>query len=486
MEAYLRTFHEEYIGTVEKFVPAQARAQLIRYSLLPAPVTGYVSTQLGAGYEYGLGDERISTRRSSRRIEELFVDGPPWLARVGPMFLIGGRNIGFARLTLEGGFPFRFTDEAADVYFHEVRFKTGTWSRDVQYAQLFGDRREESWSEPEAVRRAKDEVLAAMLDLQQSAARRVDLGTYLQTFKERLVLVLGDFNKGRDRLEAIRVALGRAGYHAVLLDEIPEEPNYDLPQKFQAVAAVCRFLVFEDSTPAGHIGEMFLAETLHSVRILLREGEQTSTFMTRGMGLTSKVVREWSYDPENLEAVIDEAVSWAEEVVTELAERRDVIYPWRSETAGAEVPEAGGARPPHRRRGTPMGASRCEGNRGRKPRLTPFPRNHAHRRSLLAHGVRQLRRGARGHVEARSSLLRLGLPHGRLRAPPARSPCRDPNSFLACAMALALANYDPTNQYSGIQTLGMAATCWLTWCRGGRRTQARLDALSQERPPSPS
>ena len=49
MEVYLRTFHEEYIGTVETFVPAEARAQLIRYSLLPVPVTGYVSTQLGAG-----------------------------------------------------------------------------------------------------------------------------------------------------------------------------------------------------------------------------------------------------------------------------------------------------------------------------------------------------------------------------------------------------------------------------------------------------
>jgi hypothetical protein len=48
---------------------------------------------------------------------------------------------------------------------------------------------------------------------------------------------------------------------------------------------------------------------------------------------------------------------------------------------------------------------------------------------------------------------------------PARSPCRDPNTFLACAMALALASYDPTNPYAGIQTLGMIGTCWLTWCR---------------------
>jgi hypothetical protein len=124
-----------------------------------------------------------------------------------------------------------------------------------------------------------------------------------------------------------------AGYHAVLLDEVPEEPNYDLRQKFQAVAAVCRFLVFEDSTPAGQIAEMFLADALHSVRIVLREGERKSTFMTQGMGLTSKVVREWSYDPATLDAVIAEAVEWAETMVTELAEQRSRTYPWRSETA---------------------------------------------------------------------------------------------------------------------------------------------------------
>jgi hypothetical protein len=48
---------------------------------------------------------------------------------------------------------------------------------------------------------------------------------------------------------------------------------------------------------------------------------------------------------------------------------------------------------------------------------------------------------------------------------PARSPCRDPNGFLACGLLFALANFDLANQYSGIQTLGLIGTCWLTWCR---------------------
>jgi hypothetical protein len=328
MEKYLCTFQDEYVRSVEQYVPEELRRRLLRYSLLPASVVGFVSTQLGAGYEYRAGEPGINVERHSRRVEEIFVGGPPWLAKVGPMFAIGGSNIGIARLTLEGGFPFRFTDEAADVYFYEVRFKAGTWQRDVLYAQLFANRLAEFWSEAEAIRRAKDEVLAAQLDLQQLAVLSVDLGTYLRTFKERTVLVLGDFNRGRTRLEAIRDSLGAMGYNAVLLDEIPEEPSYDPRQKFQAVAPVCRFLIFEDSTPSGHIAEMVLGSQLDSIRVVLREGERKSTFMTQGMGLTSTVVREWSYTRENLDSILVEAVGWAESRVEELAKERQYVYPW--------------------------------------------------------------------------------------------------------------------------------------------------------------
>ena len=151
METYLATFHEEYVATVEGYVPEGARSRLTRYSLLPAvQVTGYVSTQLGAGYEYREGDGGISIIR------------------------------GVAA---------------------SVSFKAGTWSRDVLFAYLFATRQEGFWSEAHAVRRAKDEVLPALLDLQQSAARSLDLGTYLRTFEKRTILVLGDFKHGRDALK---------------------------------------------------------------------------------------------------------------------------------------------------------------------------------------------------------------------------------------------------------------------------------------------
>lgn len=339
MENYLRTFQDEYVRSVEQYIPQELRKRLLRYSLLPTSVLGFVSTQLGAGYEYRTGEPGIKVERHSRRIEEIFVGGPPWLAKLGPMFAIGGTNTGFARLTLEGAFPFRFTSEAADVDFYEVRFKAGTWQRDVLYAHLFANRLAEFWSEAEAVRRAKDEVLTAQLDLHQLAVLSIDLGTYLRRFKERTVLVLGSFDQGRSRLEAIRDSLTRAGYNAVLLDEIPEQPSYDLRQKFQAVAAVCRFLVFEDSNPSGHIAEMVLGSQLDSIRIILREGERKSTFMTQGLGLTSTVVREWSYAPEDLDVVLVEAVEWAEGTFAELAKQRQTVYPWLAPDEPSESSE---------------------------------------------------------------------------------------------------------------------------------------------------
>jgi hypothetical protein len=73
---YLERFHGEYTDTVERFIKSPERDGLLRYSLLPATVTGYVSTNFGAGFEYRPGKFRIETRLSSRRIEDLCLEPP--------------------------------------------------------------------------------------------------------------------------------------------------------------------------------------------------------------------------------------------------------------------------------------------------------------------------------------------------------------------------------------------------------------------------
>lgn len=71
MRVYLGTFHDTYSQTVEQYLAADVRANLLRRSLLPVRVLGYVSTQLGAGYEYFEGERRyrrVAEARASRSL----------------------------------------------------------------------------------------------------------------------------------------------------------------------------------------------------------------------------------------------------------------------------------------------------------------------------------------------------------------------------------------------------------------------------------
>lgn len=335
MESYLRAFHDEYTGTADRFLTAGQRARLLRYGLRPAQITGYVSTDSGAGYEYRVGEHAISTKRGSQPVEELWAAAPRRLLNVGPILAIGGERVVMHGGTMIGAFPFRFIARPADVTLVGTYFQAEGWSRNATYAQLFTTRTEEFWSEAQAVRRAKDEIFVAMVDVQQSDRYEVDLGTYLGEFKQRTVLLLGDFNHGRERLTVLRAVLDGMGYSTVLLDEVPEDPNYDLRQKFQAVASVSRFLVFDDSSPAGQIAELMLARNLDAIGIVLRETAKASSFMTAGLDLTSGVMGEWNYNLATAKETVSEAVAWAEAKVASLATNRDRLFPWRDEQPSA-------------------------------------------------------------------------------------------------------------------------------------------------------
>jgi hypothetical protein len=329
LHRYLDVFQTEYIESVERFVPADLRDSLLRYSLRKHGVRGYVSTSWGTGFEYVSDASGITVVHGSRRVEELLFDAPAWIRKRPLAIALSGPD---ATVTsrIKGAFPIHLTAEQASARLIGMKVTVGAWSREVILAELFGSRRAEDWSETTALRRAKDEVLVAAFDVKQSRADQVDLGTYLARFKGQTVLVLGDFNHGRGRLNAVCDSLLRAGYKPVLLDQIPEEPNYDLHQKFMAVASVVRFLVFDDTTPSGHLIELMRAEQLRAVVIILREEGSQSSFMTRGAALTSSVVHELTFTDSSLDEVVSSGTAWAERKLTELKQERDDIYPWRA------------------------------------------------------------------------------------------------------------------------------------------------------------
>jgi len=338
MSQYINVFNKTYIETTERFLPAGLAESLHRYPLLSGGIIGYVSTQFGAAIEYLGGNESyIKLLRSSSRIEDLFTGAPTRIRKTRPMFKIGGENITFANLTLRGAFPFRLTSDHASVRFISVRFEAERWAKEVAYAEIYSDRTVGFWSELNAVARAKDEVFLAFLDIKEAEKRSVSLVDYLSKFKERTVLVLGDYGfEGRKRLEEIKTSLEGLGYAPILLDEIPDDFHYSLPQKAVAVGSVVRFVVVDDSSKSGHLVEYSHAVNNRWVTIVLRYEGSDGSFMTRGESNYSKVVSECDYNQATMGKIIESAVQWAEGAISSLKEAGKKTYPWRDVSQGTK------------------------------------------------------------------------------------------------------------------------------------------------------
>jgi hypothetical protein len=332
LKAYLGALHASYLETVDEYVKEEEHRPLFpRLSLLDRRLVGYVSTTFGVGYEYFREAGRISTERSSKRVEDMFVKAPPWIRRTPALVNFSGTSRGdVAYASFKGRFPFRLHSEAASVSFRGVVFRVGQWFQLVEFAEIFGDRRAENWTDAKAVGRAKDEVFQGILVIERAERKSLSLDDYLTAFKQRTVLCLGDFGvDGRSRLEAVQSALRDLGYDPIRLDELPEFPEYNLVQKAVAVGSVAKFIVVEDSSPSGHLVEFNLVQDNNWIAIVLREEGRRSTWMTAGAQEYSTVLRERTYLPGRVAEVLREEVQWAEKRVQELGPVIEELYPWR-------------------------------------------------------------------------------------------------------------------------------------------------------------
>jgi hypothetical protein len=161
----------------------------------------------------------------------------------------------------------------------------------------------------------------------------MSISDYLERFKQGHVLILGDFGaQGVERIERIKELLGARGYYGFTLSDVQEVPEYDLRQKLTAVAPVCRFILVDDSSRAGQAAELPIIEMLRVTTIVMRLRGSQSTFVTRGLSITSNVILEVDYDLTDIEQVLNEAVQWVESRIGELQDRFSRTYPWRSTT----------------------------------------------------------------------------------------------------------------------------------------------------------
>jgi hypothetical protein len=319
-----------------RFFSAEQAKRLLHNSLLPATITCYVSTQFGVGFEYSSAAEtKIKTVRGSARVEDLFVQSPPRLREIGTHFNISAPDCVLGNFTLTGWFPFRLSREEASVTFWGMRFKSEAlkWTRYVEYAEIFGDRRASRWSLEAAQNRAKDEVLAALFQSQRAEKANKKIEEYVSSFREKMVLLLGTYDSvGESRLRSIATCLEELGYDPVLVKDIPDFEHYDLTQKVNVIGGVSRFIIIDDTSPSGHLTEFEVCRSNRWVTLLLRANGIHSTWMTAGASIASNVILEASYDPSNPKPAVEESTKWAEKCLSELEKKFNALYPWRMES----------------------------------------------------------------------------------------------------------------------------------------------------------
>jgi len=328
---YLESFHVTLQSTADQYLKPEYHKRLLHLSYLPATIKGYVSTQFGIAIEYIPSDSTsVEVVLGSQRAEDLLFQAPKKIRHIGPHFNLGGSMCSMTNLHLKGAFPLRLTREAASISLFSVSFSAGPWKRIIHYAQLFGCRKAEDWSVAQAVARAKDEVLAAIVELKRANSSGVSLDQYIAYHKTRTVLVLGDYStEGLIRLNAISKELESLGYNPILVKDIPDHPHQDISQKVVAIGAIARFIVVDDSSASGHLVEIPICKQNNWITILMRLDGTGGSWMTAGVSNYSNVILEIPYTRDSIRDALIEGTKWAEDKIGSLEQKLYNIYPWR-------------------------------------------------------------------------------------------------------------------------------------------------------------
>ncbi len=345
LQEYLDVFNRTLRETAEQYLPPELQGNLFHLALLPAHIVAYLSTQFGLAIEYRSveqadnGKTTIRFKKGSDRVENLLFPIPPPMRSIGTAMSIGGSNVRMSEVSISGLVPFRLENSQASVFMEDSVVESSTFytsgipykfRKHVRYAEVFGNREKDNWSREKAVRRAMDEVLAALSEIKRSELKNISISEFIETLKSKTVLLLGAYDsEGLKRLRGISSSLVALGYEPLLIKDVPDIQAYNLSQKLEAIGPMARFIVIDDSLPSGHLIEVEICRRHDWVTVLLRAGGHGASWMTAGASTTSNVILERGYTPSDPAAAITEATTWAEETLERLERDFNSIYPWR-------------------------------------------------------------------------------------------------------------------------------------------------------------
>lgn len=314
IELYINRFNKTLEDRAKK-LPEEAVKGLKHLSLLPSRIICYISTQFGVAFEYISSDATsIETIVGSARVEDLIMRAPRKLAKSPPFIGVGAKCFGLIGTSLVGSFPFRLTKEDAYITITSAEFSAPAyaWSRNIDYAEVYGSRKMSEWTEEMAIERANDEVDAALFEFSRAKALKMPLSDYLNTAGKKLVIIFGSYDTdGLKRLRSIQEKLVELGYDAVLPMDC--EIDTSLPRKVLMLGSLARFVIFDDTTKSGHIRELEMCKNNDFIMAILRRDGEASSQMTRDYTIGTSICKEFSYDLPLVGDTVIEAVSWAEE-----------------------------------------------------------------------------------------------------------------------------------------------------------------------------
>lgn len=157
-----------------------------------------------------------------------------------------------------------------------------------------------------------------------------NLTNYLVRLKKTMVLILGkDSGEELKLLRKIETYIKRLKFMPQLVKDVPDIPEMSNEEKMSAIASACKFVLMENSYPAGQIAEAKILSTNRIVTGMLRQEGKGSTWMIADYEFDFKFMKEFVYTLDTLKDAVSDACDWATEHVEIRRQQLNEMYPWR-------------------------------------------------------------------------------------------------------------------------------------------------------------
>ncbi|MGD1046338.1 MAG: GAF domain-containing protein [Bacteroidota bacterium] len=176
-------------------------------------------------------------------------------------------------------------------------------------------------------------------------SHRMDVIDFISKSKKKQLLILGkDSGDEVKLLHQLSNILKEMGYEPLLVKDYPDIPEMSNEEKVRVFADAAKFVILENSYPAGQIAELKMCSSNRIITACLREEGKGSSYMVTDYSKDYDFIKEFEYKQDDtlLRQAISNAINWAEDKIQERIAYYDSKYPWRSNKAKDKLIDTGG------------------------------------------------------------------------------------------------------------------------------------------------